>query len=185
MTYIISNKNGIIIQPITLQIRVPFQFLTNQRAIKCTHYSEPRDKDGLNGCCSFSVVCAAREQTLRLVHPAQRRTVEQISRLFHLYLYLFFKCRLCWIFFTQYGLYGRPSCVMAEKEKSTSESSSLLSNLRERLLEKSAKQSEGEGISVPNQEVNPNVKQLLREKKFYSPQSSRSHRNQRLIVMGP
>ena len=69
MAYINSNKNGIIIQPITLQIRMPFQFLTNQRAIKCTHYSEPRD--GLNGCCSFSVVCAAREQTLGLVHPAQ------------------------------------------------------------------------------------------------------------------
>ena len=48
-----------IIQPITLQIRAPFQFLTNQRAIKHTHYSESRD--GLNGRCSFSVVCAARE----------------------------------------------------------------------------------------------------------------------------
>ena len=69
MAYINSNKNDIIIQPITLQIRVPFQFLTNQRAIKCTHYSEPRD--GLNGRCSFSVVCAAREQTLGLVHPPQ------------------------------------------------------------------------------------------------------------------
>ena len=64
-----GNKSGIIIQPITLQIRVPFQFLTNQRAIKCTHYSEPRD--GLNGCCSFSVVCAATEQTLGLIHKAQ------------------------------------------------------------------------------------------------------------------
>ena len=68
MAYINSNKNGIIIQPVTLQIRVPFQFLTNQRAIKCAHYSEPRD--GINGCCSFSVVYA-REQTLGLVHPAQ------------------------------------------------------------------------------------------------------------------
>ena len=62
MTYINSDKNGIIIQPITLQIRVPFQFLTNQRAIKRTHYSE--SIDGLSGCCSFSVVCAAREQIL-------------------------------------------------------------------------------------------------------------------------
>ena len=58
MADINSNKNAIIIQPITLQIRAPFQFLTNQRAIKHTHYSESRD--GLNGRCSFSVVCVAR-----------------------------------------------------------------------------------------------------------------------------
>ena len=70
MADINSNKNGIIIQPITLQIRAPFQFLTNQRAIKRTHYSELRD--GLNGCCSFSVVCVAREYTLGLFHPARR-----------------------------------------------------------------------------------------------------------------
>ena len=64
-----SNKNAIIIQPITLQIsiRAPFQFLTNQRAIKHMHYSE--STDGLNGRCSFSVVCAAREYTLGLFHP--------------------------------------------------------------------------------------------------------------------
>ena len=68
MAYINSNKNGIIIQPITLQIRVPFQFLTNQRAIKCTHHSEPRY--GLNGSYSFLVVSAAREQTLGLIYPA-------------------------------------------------------------------------------------------------------------------
>ena len=65
-----SNKNDIIMQPITLQIRVPFQFLPNQRAIKHTHYSELRD--GLNGSCSFSVVCAAREYTIGLFHLAQR-----------------------------------------------------------------------------------------------------------------
>ena len=70
MADINSNKNGIIIQPITLQIRVAFQFLTNQIVIKHTHYSESRD--GLNGCCSFSVVCVAREYTLGLFHPAQR-----------------------------------------------------------------------------------------------------------------
>ena len=69
MAHINSNKNGIIIQPVTLQITVLFQFFTNQRAIKCTHYSEPRD--GPNGWCSFSVVCAAREETLELVYPAQ------------------------------------------------------------------------------------------------------------------
>ena len=70
MVDINSNKNGIIIQQVTLQIRAPFQFLTNQRAIKRTHYSELRD--GLNGCCSFSVACAPREYTLGLFHPAQR-----------------------------------------------------------------------------------------------------------------
>ena len=70
MADINSNKNAIIIQPITLQIRAPFQFLTNQRAIKHTHYSESRD--GLNGRCSFSVVCVAREYTLGLrVPPVQ------------------------------------------------------------------------------------------------------------------
>ena len=63
-------------------------------------------------------------------------------------------------YFTQYGLYDRPTCLMAEKEKSTSKSSSLLSTVRGKIT----KQSEGEGISVPHQEVNPNVKQLLREK---------------------
>ena len=62
----------------------------------------------------------------------------------------------------------RPTSVMAEKQKSTSESPSLLSKVRERLLAKSAKQSEGEGISVPHQEVNPNVKQLLSEKFLFT-----------------
>ena len=47
MADINGNKNDIIIQPITLQIRAPFQFLTNQRAIKHMHYYESRD--GLNG----------------------------------------------------------------------------------------------------------------------------------------
>ena len=70
MTDINRNKNGINMQPITLQIRAPFQFLTNQRAIKHTHYSELRDD--LNGCCSFSVVCVAREYTFGLFQPAQR-----------------------------------------------------------------------------------------------------------------
>ena len=70
MADIKSNKNDIIIQPIRLQIRVPFQFLTNQRVIKHKHYSESRD--GLNGRCSFSVLCVTREYTLGLFHPAQR-----------------------------------------------------------------------------------------------------------------
>ena len=66
---------------------------------------------------------------------------------------------------------------LRRQEKSTSESSSLLSTVRERLLAKSAKQSEGEGISEPNQETNPNVKQLLREKILFTtvePESSKS-----------
>ena len=62
-------------------------------------------------------------------------------------------------------MHGRPTCVMDEKKKSTSESSSSLSTVRERLLlVKSAKQSESEGIPAPHQEVNPDLKQLLREK---------------------
>ena len=91
MADINSNKNAIIIQPITLQIRAPFQFLTNQRAIKRMHYSESRD--GLNGCCSFSVVCAAREYTVGRFIQHKGCKVEQISPHFHLYLYLFFKFR--------------------------------------------------------------------------------------------
>ena len=92
MADINSNKNGIIIQPITLQIRAPFQFLTNQRVIKHAHRSESRD--GLiNGHCSFSVVCAAREYTLDYFIQHKGCKVEQISPLFHLYLYLFFKFR--------------------------------------------------------------------------------------------
>ena len=74
MADINSNKNAIIIKQITLQIRAPFQFLTNQRAIKHTHYSESRD--GLNGRCRVSVVCAARstllDLALGLFHPVQR-----------------------------------------------------------------------------------------------------------------
>ena len=81
MADINSNKNGIIIQPITLQIRAPFQFLTNQRAIKPTHYSELRD--GLNGCCSFSVVCAAREYTFGL-YISSRAKAAKLNR-FHLF----------------------------------------------------------------------------------------------------
>ena len=87
MADINSNKNAIIIQPITLQIRAPFQLLTNQRAIKHTHYSESRD--GLNGRSSFSVVCVARQCSGFISTRAVK--VEQISPLFHLYLYLFFK----------------------------------------------------------------------------------------------
>ena len=68
-----SDKNGIIMQPVTLQIRVPFQFLTNQRAIKCTHYSEPRD--GLMAA-AVSQLCVRQgsrplDSSLGLVRPAQ------------------------------------------------------------------------------------------------------------------
>ena len=83
--------------------------------------------------------------------------VEQISPLFHLCLYLFFKFRRASYvnvnladIYTEYG-----SRLMAKEEKSTFQISSLLlssfiSNIytRERLLlAKSAKQSEGEGVS--------------------------------------
>ena len=97
MADINSNKNGIIIQPITLQIRAPFQFLTNQRAIKRTHSSESRD--GLYGCRSFSVVCVAREHTLGPFIQHKGCEVEQISPLFHLYLCLFFKLRIASVLF--------------------------------------------------------------------------------------
>ena len=66
MADINSNKNAIIIQPITLQIRAPFQILTNQRAIKHTHYSESRD--GLNGRCSFSAACTVLTYLLTYLH---------------------------------------------------------------------------------------------------------------------
>ena len=90
MADIYSNKNAIIIQPITLQIRAPFQLLTNQRAIKHTHYSESRD--GLNGRCSLFLSCVCG----KVVHSSgfistRAVKVEQISPLFHLYPYLFFR----------------------------------------------------------------------------------------------
>ena len=91
MADINSNKNAPIIQPITLQIRAPFQLLTNHRAIKHTHYSE--SWDGLNGRCSFSAVCAASEYILGLFIYHKGCKVQQISPLFHLYIYFFFKFR--------------------------------------------------------------------------------------------
>ena len=117
MADINSNKNSIIIQPITLQIRAPFQFLTNQRAIKHTHYSE--SSDGLNGRCSFSVVWTVSSSTKAV----------KLNR-FH----LFFKFRRASVLFyanlacpvtvqisTQYG-----SRLIAKEEKSTFQISSLL-----------------------------------------------------------
>ena len=120
MADINSNKNAIIIQPITLQIRAPFQFLTNQRAIKHTHYSESRD--GLNGHCSFSVVCGKGVHPWTVSSSTKAVKVEQISPLFHLYLYLFFKseehrslptwhAKYCTDIYTEYG-----SRLMANKE---------------------------------------------------------------------
>ena len=88
MADINSNKNAIIIQPITLQIRAPFQLLTNQRVIKHTHYSESRDD--LNGRCSFSVVCGKGVHSWTVSSSTRAVKVEQISPLFHLYLYFFF-----------------------------------------------------------------------------------------------
>ena len=81
MADINSNKNAIIIQPITFQIRAPFQFLTNQRAIKHTHYSESRD--GLNGRSRFSAVCAASKYILGLYVSSTTKAVK-MNR-FHLF----------------------------------------------------------------------------------------------------
>ena len=75
MADINSNKNAIIIQPITLQIRAPFQFLTNQRAIKHTHYSESRD--GLNAQYCTDI---HREYGSRLMAKEEKSTF-QISSL--------------------------------------------------------------------------------------------------------
>ena len=47
MVDINSNKNAIIIQSITLQIRAPFQFLTNQRAITRINQLQKQVKDDL------------------------------------------------------------------------------------------------------------------------------------------
>ena len=132
MADINSNKNAIIIQPITLQIRAPFQFLTNQRAIKHTHYSESRN--GLNGRYIFSAVCqgCVCGKRVRSWTVSSACKVEQISPLFHLYLYLFFKFRrapFCSMLstvqmvsiYTEYG-----SRLMAKEEKSTFQISLLL-----------------------------------------------------------
>ena len=166
MADINSNKNGIIIQPITLQIRAPFQFLTNQRVIKHTHYSESRD--ALNGRCSFSVVCSAREYRSALLDCFIQHKVQTKLNRFHLfftYISTSFSsseehpfCSLptwhakycCTHIYTEYG-----SRLMAKEEKSTFQISSLLFKFiyfkyiytRERLLlAKSAKQSEGKGV---------------------------------------
>ena len=81
MADINSDKNGIIIQPITLKIRAPFQFLTNQRAIKRMHYSELRD--GLKIAAAISQL-RVREGSTLLDCFIQRKgcNVEQISPIF-------------------------------------------------------------------------------------------------------
>ena len=130
MADINSNKNAIIIQPITLQIRAPFQFLTNQRAIKHTHYFESRD--GLNGRCSFSVVCVGQGSTPAWTHGSSSTRavkVEQISPLFHLYLYLFSSQKSIRSLRTWHAkyctdIYG--SRLLAKEEKSTFQIPSLL-----------------------------------------------------------
>ena len=137
---------------------------------------------------AVSQLCRARDQLLGWFFQLQSCTVEQISPLFRIYLYLFLKFRRarvpsCFVGF-QRPENGRPSCIMAEKEKSTLERSSLLSTVRERLLAKSSKKSQGEGISAP---VKPSVKQLLKEKILSTPiePESTSHfdeGNRKLLV---
>ena len=74
---------------------------------------------------SVSRLCVRqRSRLLNWFIQLKRCTAEQISPLFHLYLYLFFKFPRVRVhavlldFCTQYGLYGRsrPTCVMVEKE---------------------------------------------------------------------
>ena len=165
MADINSTKNAIIIQPITLQIRAPFQFLTNQWAIKHTHYSESRD--GLNGRCSFSAECMASEYSWTVSSTYHKGCkVEQISPLFHLYLYLFFKFRRAPVLF-----YANLACQVLYRYLSTQSTAVglwLSLSLRRRswpfvafkfiyfkyiytreklLLAKSTKQSKGKGVS--------------------------------------
>ena len=88
----------------------------------------------------------------------------------------------CWIFYTQY-LYGRLTCVIIEKEKSTSEISSLLSTIRERLLlAKSASPKVKGYLLMLYIKKSAPMSRNYWEKRFCPPQSSRSHWNQRLIV---
>ena len=132
MADINSNKNGIIIQPITLQIRAPFQFLPNQRAIKHMHYSESRD--GLNGRCSFSAVCTASEYSWTVSSTTKAVKLNRFQ-LFFTYISTSFSsseehpfcsmptwhAKYCTDIYTEYG-----SRLMAKEEKSTFQISSLL-----------------------------------------------------------
>ena len=120
------------------------------------------------------------------------RKVEQMLPLFHQYLYLFFKFRrasvlffanlACQVLLYRY-LHRARSRFMAKEEKSTFHISSLLLSsfisliyTRERLLlAKSATQSEVKRVSRT-----PMSSNYCTEKKFCPPQSSLSHRNQRL-----
>ena len=123
--------------------------------------------------------------------PHKGFKVEQISPLFHLYLYLFFKFRrtsilsmpttkYCTDIYTEYR-----SRRMAKKEKSTFRISSLLlSSFISNIY------TPEKGYYWQNQPNSRKVRGIKKstpmssnyctEKKFCPPQSSRSHRNQRL-----
>ena len=151
MADINSNKNAIIIQPITLQIRAPFQLLINQRAIRHTHYSEsegwPKWPLQFLSCVCGKVVHSSGFISTKAVK------VEQISPRFHLYLYLFFKSE------------EHPFFANLAKEKSTFQISSLLLSSFISNIYTPEKgyywQNQPNGLKVKGyQEVNSNVKQL-------------------------
>ena len=157
MADINSNKNAIIIQPITLQIRAPFQFLTNQRAIKQTHYSESRD--GLNGRCSFSAVCTASECSWTVSSTTKAVKLNRFH-LFFTYISTSFssseelRCVLCQrtvqiSIYTEYG--SRLWLSLRRRSRPFVAFKFIYFNYiytREKLLlAKSAKQSEGKGVS--------------------------------------
>ena len=171
MADINSNKNVIIIQPITLQIRAPFQFLTNQRAIKHAHYSESRDAGWPKWPLQFlGCVCGKGVHSWTQGSSSTRAVkVEQISALFHLYLYLFFKSEEHPFFATWHAkycidIYG--SRLMAKEEKSTFQIPSLLLSSFISNIYTPEKgyywQNQPNSLKVKGyQEVNSNVKQLL------------------------
>ena len=186
MADINSNKNAIIIQPITLQIRAPFQLLANQRAIK--HYSESRD--GLNDCCSFSVVCVAREYTLDcFIQYKGCKSWTGFTSFSPISLPLFqvrrasVLCQLGMPSTAQRYLHRDSSRLIANEEKSTFQISSLLLSSFISNIYTPEKgyywQNQPNSLKVKGyQEVDSNVKQLLHWEKVLStsiePESSKS-----------
>ena len=122
--------------------------------------------------------------------------VEQISPLFHLYLYLFFKFRRTSVLL----IFAKPGMPSAVQISTQSTAVGLWLRRRNRsfrfrrcfkfiyfkyiytreslLLAKSAKQSEGKGISRSQLQCQATI--CTEKKLFCPPQSSRSHRNQLL-----
>ena len=175
MANINSNKNAIIFQPITLQIRAPFQFLTNQRAIKHTHYSESRD--GLNGRCSFSAVCGKRVHSWTVSSTTKAIKLNRFHLFFtyistsyssseeHPFFSMTWHAKYCTdIYLHRVRQLG--SRLMAKEEKSTFQISSLLLSSFISNIYTPEKgyywQNQPNSLKVKGyQEANSNVKQLL------------------------